>query len=466
MAKRQAIVVLGMHRSGTSALSGVLARLGCTPPATLMPASAANERGFFESSEVYELHNAMLDQLGSSWADWRPIPENWFASDAAETFRARAVDVLRDEFEDAPLFVLKDPRICRLFPFWRDALDMLEIEPLILHIHRNPLDVAASLNRHHNMPEEEALLLWLRHILDAEAFTRGTPRHFVDYDGLLQDWGQEVSKMEGAFGLTLDQMDDDAVDGFLTRDLRHFQTAPDVLINDPALSGWVGVVLDVFDRWAKGGENTDDHKTLDQIGESLRSASPFLMRLLDANQTLRDALSDPDRLQPGLQDELEQTRIALHTASAEVKALQTTQAAMQAAIDDADQKRADLERDLASEQAQAASIKTSLVAERNRAASAEEAAASLRSDMQALNNALSEARAASTQSDRALAEARANLDSFRAEAEQRVKSLQDAINAERSARAQAQRNYVDIKHSNSWRVTAPLRHLMRLLRGS
>ena len=46
--QRRAVIVLGMHRSGTSALTRVISLLGADLPSSLMPANLSNEAGFFE----------------------------------------------------------------------------------------------------------------------------------------------------------------------------------------------------------------------------------------------------------------------------------------------------------------------------------------------------------------------------------------------------------------------------------
>ena len=65
----------------------------------------------------------MLSALGSSWADFRRLDPALFNSAAAAPFKARLVAMLRAEYGDAKTFVVKDPRICRFFPFWRDVAD-------------------------------------------------------------------------------------------------------------------------------------------------------------------------------------------------------------------------------------------------------------------------------------------------------------------------------------------------------
>lgn len=150
-AKRDAVVVLGMHRSGTSALAGVLNLLGCDAPANQMKPTVDNEKGYFESTSVLTLHNDLLSSAGSSWDDWLPINPGWFKSNRVEEFHDRALELVKGEFGDSRLFVLKDPRICRLVPFWEDVLKESGAAPRYVLTHRNPLEVAASLAKRDGM---------------------------------------------------------------------------------------------------------------------------------------------------------------------------------------------------------------------------------------------------------------------------------------------------------------------------
>ena len=71
----RSIIVLGMHRSGTSALTGVLSYLGADPGPSLIPGiEGINPKGFWEHSEIVKVHNNLLTALGSSWDDERALP--------------------------------------------------------------------------------------------------------------------------------------------------------------------------------------------------------------------------------------------------------------------------------------------------------------------------------------------------------------------------------------------------------
>jgi len=201
---RCCILILGMHRSGTSALTSLLGLLGAAGPRETMPATEDNPQGYGESPRIARLNNRLLESAGTRWNEADAIPDGWFASPAREADRAEAAKLLREEFPAPGTFVLKDPRICRLLPFWRPVLEAAGIAAHALLMLRDPLEVARSLATRAADPrfspaaivaQEKALLLWLRHVIDAEQHSRGLPRHAIKYEGLLTDWREGVAPL-------------------------------------------------------------------------------------------------------------------------------------------------------------------------------------------------------------------------------------------------------------------------------
>ena len=95
---RQAILVLGMHRSGTSALTRVINLLGFGLPKTLIPASQYNERGFWETPVLVDFHDRVLESAGSCWHDWSKFNPNWYDSPVSNQFREELKSIITSEF--------------------------------------------------------------------------------------------------------------------------------------------------------------------------------------------------------------------------------------------------------------------------------------------------------------------------------------------------------------------------------
>jgi hypothetical protein len=186
--ERRAVLIAGSHRSGTSALARVLSLVGCDLPKHVLPPQGDNELGFWEPAPIKHAHDAFLESIGSSWDDVASLPDGAFASAGARELRQQLALVLLEEYGTSSLFVVKDPRISRLLPLWAAALAELQIAPAIAIAVRNPLEVAASLKARERFTTTKSLLIWLRHTLESEQYSRGRPRSIVLYDELLRNW--------------------------------------------------------------------------------------------------------------------------------------------------------------------------------------------------------------------------------------------------------------------------------------
>lgn len=219
-----AVLVLGMHRSGTSAATGLLKLLGAQLGKRLMPAGADNPKGFWENLDAVEINETLLRGLGRRWDDVRAMPQEWQHGEEAATAHDSILALVRNEFNGEPLWAVKDPRLSRCAPAWLEALKHAEVQPVFLLMIRHPEEVAASLHARNGEPHVVSRLLWLRHIIDAEATTRGYPRCVIAYDALLDDWRSCVDSIADRLGLVwphpIASVEDD-IATFLDRDIRH-----------------------------------------------------------------------------------------------------------------------------------------------------------------------------------------------------------------------------------------------------
>lgn len=187
MASRNIILVAGMHRSGTSALTRAINLAGVPLPNNLMGTSPSNEDGFWEPVPIRQLHDIILKSLNSRWDDPREVPAGFFTSPPFEKFCTGLMEWIEREFADRATLLVKDPRICRLLPLWQTACARLGIGVHAVIIARNPIEVARSLKARNQFPEPASFMLWLRHFLDAERFTRNGSRSFVVFDRLMNE---------------------------------------------------------------------------------------------------------------------------------------------------------------------------------------------------------------------------------------------------------------------------------------
>jgi hypothetical protein len=222
--QRVCLLVAGMHRSGTSAVARVLSLLGAALPRTLMEATPSNEVGHWEPSRIVAYNDRLLAELDSHWDDVRALDLVQLSDTRRQQIVAQIAGLITDDFGDAPLFVLKDPRLCRLLPLYLDALASLDIDARIVVPYRHPGAVAASLFARDAIAHGYAMLLWLCHVLDAEHASRGLPRYFVSYEAMLDDWHSATASIARSLSLTWPvpaSAAAAAIDAFLLQRLQH-----------------------------------------------------------------------------------------------------------------------------------------------------------------------------------------------------------------------------------------------------
>ena len=239
--ERTAIIVAGMHRSGTSVTTRIVNLLGAELARDLIPGDIGNERGHWESRAVQDLHNRLLAALGSDLYSPVNFPAGWFDSADAQPWIARIRELVAAEHPTANRFVLKDPRITLFLPLWSAALRQSGIVPRFVLPFRHPEAVANSLERRERrlasgnaLPPAQGVAVWLRYVLAAEKFTRGQKRTFVAFDQVLADWRTEFARMGRQLGIDWPDWSrvDAGIDGFL--DTESHDRGTDDAANDPA----------------------------------------------------------------------------------------------------------------------------------------------------------------------------------------------------------------------------------------
>jgi hypothetical protein len=277
------VLILGMHRSGTSALTRTINLLGCALPEALVGASEGNELGHWESASAVILNDEILASAGSNWNDWGPINPDWRASGVRGQMVERATEVIREHKALGPLFALKDPRLCRLADLWLEAGDAVGVDMRVVLMLRHPGEVSASLESRDLMAPGYGQLLWLRHTLDAEHLSRGRKRVVCRFDRLLVDWQDTIDRVRQGLDLALPRNSPAAhaeVEQFLARDMRHHDAREDAGLGLLGAFDWLRRTFGIMQHWADQGEEAADHAELDRIRTEFDNAYPAFSRLL------------------------------------------------------------------------------------------------------------------------------------------------------------------------------------------
>jgi glycosyltransferase involved in cell wall biosynthesis len=247
MPEGEIIVVLGMHRSGTSAIAGILEQLGVALGNKLLPASDDNPKGYWEDIDTLALNEKLLSLLGSSY-DQLDLPWDFKNPDAhVSELQIRAAQILgRKVAQYGSPWAFKDPRTSRLLRFWQPVIRSCGFKAKYVIALRNPLSVAVSLEKRNQIPAEKAYLLWLLHMLPAVLHSSGASRVIVEYDRLLADPHFELGRVARALALPPPSLDQS---------------------------------LELLDPTLRHGDFTSENLSLDcRVGEDLRRTYDLLSR--------------------------------------------------------------------------------------------------------------------------------------------------------------------------------------------
>jgi hypothetical protein len=285
------VLVLGMHRSGTSALAGALEAMGFDvgPDDDVMPADVGNPEGYFELLSIVRANDDVLAHFGGRWDSPPEFAPGWSEDAAAIEFVNASRAVLSELFENDH-YVLKDPRISILLPLWRQITNDQGCAVVIV---RDPLEVAASLTRRNGLPTLTGLALWAHYNRTMLRDLHGARVHVCNYADLVEN--------------------------------------PDAVLTDIAAS---------LRAWGEGGEELDLATAIASIHPELRrntivdtdfmsEASPLeiteLMKLTLDQRGRHDAFDMGTELVPGWWEGplLEERRLLLQWAIARISELET-----------------------------------------------------------------------------------------------------------------------------------------------
>ena len=454
---KSVILVTGMHRSGTSAVTRVLGLLGCALPRVESESAPDNERGFWENPAIRDLNDRILASAGSAWDDWEPFDPRWYATPIAGEFRDDARAILEGEFADGRLFVLKDPRVCRLLPFWIDAVRSFGAEPFMVSPIRNPLDVAASLEARNGIHPSIGLLMWLRHVLDAEAASRDLKRVHLRYEHLLFKTHAVVDRLGDALGLawpTRSTRTNMEIEEFLSPTLRHHKNDDTGVVENPRLSHWLRSSFKILDRWACGSVRKKDLSVLNRVRAAFDDAAPAFggavavgVKAAQDLTSANDTLTERARRIESLTAELHTSRETLAERDERMVTLTSELDATRGTLLQRDARIDTLDSELTERNALIESLTAELHASRETLAERDERMVTLTSELDATRGALLQRDARIDTLDSELTERNAlidSLDSKLTERNARIESLTAELHTSRENLAERDERIVTL----------------------
>jgi FtsZ-binding cell division protein ZapB len=186
------VIVLGMHRSGTSAIIKLLEKLGCYlgEPDEFLPGNDANPKGYWERLDIVNLNKKLLESQQQDWISINEFRLTDVPPQLSSELKEEAAQIIHRLDEHDP-WAIKDPRLSVLLPFWRPLLK----RPMYLLCVRNPVEVAMSLAKRNALPLSVGYALWELYSRSMWTVTTGSTRLIVNYHELLKHPLKEADRL-------------------------------------------------------------------------------------------------------------------------------------------------------------------------------------------------------------------------------------------------------------------------------
>lgn len=217
-------IILGMHRSGTSCLTGSLQNAGLHL-GDVHTANPHNEKGNRESPLAMEVNEELLELNGNSW-DKPAHPQK--SSIALIKKRDHFLQELIAPGSSPVGF--KDPRCTFTLPFWLSAIR----KPVLLASFRHPMLVAQSLAARNRFSIEEGLALWKKYNIALLELAKKNTVTLVNFDLSADDYAKDLIRCVDALGLK-QALEAPDILSFYSENLRHQATPQNHTLDAEAL---------------------------------------------------------------------------------------------------------------------------------------------------------------------------------------------------------------------------------------
>jgi hypothetical protein len=302
-AGHRAVVVLGVGRSGTSAITRGLGALGVDLGNRLRSATRLkNPTGFYEDTDLLRINKRLKRILDVRGESVRLLPSDWWRQPSVEELHTEAVATILRRFGDCPLWGYKYARTLRFMPFWVRVFEAAGVDARYLMAIRNPLSVARSRARLDPWrgTQEQSDLEWLVNVVPYFSEVRERPFVVVDFDLFMADPAAQLERVARGLDLPVGAQTQAAVrafgDEFLDPSLRHSRHGTDDLDRDSRVNGLTRVAYRWMYRLAVDGidrQSPEIWREWQQIEEQLRDLEPVLRHIDRVADNLRFARWNP-----------------------------------------------------------------------------------------------------------------------------------------------------------------------------
>ncbi|MEE9374029.1 MAG: hypothetical protein V3V00_13340 [Saprospiraceae bacterium] len=266
--KRKCILILGPHRSGTSAISGCLQKCGLSFGGNLLSPSFDNPKGFFENPDIIAINDALLESEGFNWHSVAPLRDEWWKDNKVKKWKKKAIVIIDSHYSDLKKFAIKDPRFSLTLPFWNDLLqNKFDLELLVILIIRNPMEASASLQKRNLFCINKADKLTVHYILNAERLSRNINRRIISFNDVIDDPNRHLIPIIQDFlnvaklKIRLDFIDNQLLNSTIEKD---------------NLQGkYQLIATDIYNVLTSDDEKKQKELLLDQIFEDIKNDTSF-----------------------------------------------------------------------------------------------------------------------------------------------------------------------------------------------
>ncbi|MCV6636415.1 sulfotransferase [Candidatus Albibeggiatoa sp. nov. NOAA] len=186
------IIVLGMHRSGTSVVAGLLNLMGAyfAPDDVALPADMTNPKGYWERKDVIIANKILMESMGATWHQVSQWDINQITAAQKSQFQQQ-IEPIINNLNQHQHWLLKDPRLCLTLPLWQPYFN----NPVYVVVYRSPIQIAQSLHKRNQFTLHTGLALWERHMLDGLNAIQNKPTVLVSFHDLVSNPIETVKQL-------------------------------------------------------------------------------------------------------------------------------------------------------------------------------------------------------------------------------------------------------------------------------
>lgn len=217
---KKAILIVGMHKSGTSAMAGSLYHCGVAF-GQYVSSGKPNENSYtlYENSIFIKVNDKILESFGCTAMDLRKLPS--FETIAKGRKHVKTVEkwMRHEYFDQEDLFCIKDPRISLTMPYYLKALNKMDIKPYVIFMTRPCEEVIKSTKMQGQV--KELCQSYKRRI--NEALIEFRPKSMIiDFQGFVDAPVEVLEVVEERFDIDLNLTENaEKVLGFVDKDRKH-----------------------------------------------------------------------------------------------------------------------------------------------------------------------------------------------------------------------------------------------------